>query len=198
MKTKGQGLKLQVVAPCNEDWDRMSGGDDIRFCGRCRQNVYNLSEMNEAQVRELVQGPACVRFFARGDGTVVTRECTPMLEAARRRMMALAAGLLPLAVGFWGGVAWLRGKVHGERPMMMGAISAVPPPPEPPPAPIMGTPPPPTMGEPVLPEETEQVKPPRHPPRRLMGKPRPILGAPAPPRDLTMGRAAPPPKKEAK
>ena len=196
MKTKG--LKLQVVAPCNEDWDRMSGGDDIRFCGRCRQNVYNLSEMNEAQVRELVQGPACVRFFARGDGTVVTKECSPMLEAARRRMMALAAGLLPLAVGFWGGVAWLRGKLHQERPMVLGAMMAVPPEP-----PTMGTPAPsPTMGEPVLPAPAdhlppEQVTPPRHKPRRLMGKPRPILGELAPSRDLTMGRVAHP-TKEAK
>jgi len=194
MKTKGQGLKLQVVAPCNEDWDKMSGGDDIRFCGRCRQNVYNLSEMNEAQVRELVQGPACVRFFARGDGTVVTKECTPMLEAARRRMMALAAGLLPLAVGFWGGVAWLRGKVHVQPPMVMGGIPSRPSPPRPVPIP-RGI----TMGEPA---PVEPSKGPPKPPRRLMGKPvpppkhlmgEPMMGAPPPPR--LMGRGVPPKTK---
>jgi hypothetical protein len=157
-----QSLKLQVVAPCNESWDAMPGGDDIRFCGRCRQNVYNLSEMNEAQVRDLVQGPVCVRFFARGDGTVVTRQCAPMLEAARRRMLALAAGLLPLAAGFWGGVAWLRGKVHAQPPrppmVVVGGIGPAPAPP-PPPRAVMGEPAPvedrPLMGKPA--------------PRRLMG-----------------------------
>jgi hypothetical protein len=189
MATKRAGLKLQVVAPCTEDWDQMSGGDDIRFCGRCRQNVYNLGEMNESQVRELVQGPACVRFFARGDGTVVTRECTPMLEAARRRMVALAAGLLPLAVGFWGGVAWLRGKMGVDSPVVMGGI------------PARRVDPPPLMGEPALPEE--EPEPPRttKPPRKhLMGKPvapratmgEPMMGTPP---AMTLGRMAPPPKK---
>lgn len=181
MKPRRQGLKLQVVAPCNENWDAMPGGDDIRFCGRCRQNVYNLSEMNETQVRELVQGPVCVRFFARGDGTVVTRQCSPMLEAARRRMVAMAAGLLPLAAAFWGSVAWLRGKVQGQAPVAVGAIAPVeirgmptivPPVPDEPPRPVMG----------------EPVAPPPRKPRRLMGKP-------ALPPPVRMGRGSFPKSK---
>jgi hypothetical protein len=126
MRQKRGALKLQVLAPCSEDWNGMPGGDDIRFCGRCRQNVYNLSAMNETQVRALVQGPVCVRFFERGDGTVITRRCSPMLEAARRRLVAMTAGLLPLAAGFWGSVAWLRGMLHVEPPMVQGGITAVP------------------------------------------------------------------------
>jgi hypothetical protein len=173
MKPRRGGLKLQVVAPCNENWDSMPGGDDIRFCGRCRQNVYNLSQMNETQVRELVQGPVCVRFYARGDGTVVTRQCSPMLEAARRRMMAMAAGLLPLAAAFWGSVAWLRGKVHVESPVVMGGIS--PAPPEPAPPPMMGTPVPPESPPPI------------------MGEPAPLMGKPSPPHPpRLMGRTRPP------
>jgi hypothetical protein len=137
MSTKRRGLKLEVVAPCSEDWNQMSGGDDIRFCGKCRQNVYNLSELTESQASELVQGPVCVRFFHRGDGTVITRKCSPMMEAARRRLVSLAAGtlaVLPLAVGFWGSVAWLRKLVNrddpgsgrttgGPRPMMGEAVA---------------------------------------------------------------------------
>src|SRR3954471_19315324 len=102
------GLKLEVLAPCNEDWNAMSGGDDIRFCRRCRQNVYNLSEMTESEVRKLVESQVCIRFFSRGDGTVVTSKCPPMLRAVRRRVLALAAWVAPLAVGFWGSVAWIR------------------------------------------------------------------------------------------
>jgi len=166
MTTRRRGLKLQVVAPCNEDWDKMPGGDDIRFCGKCRQNVYNLSALTESQARELVQGRVCVRFFHRGDGTVITRKCPPMMEAARRRLVALSAGVagvLPLAAGFWGSVAWLSKLVHG-RSRTMGAPVALPPP---------------TMGEPVPVNEEQHV----------------LMGAPLPPPPRLMGKPAPPPTK---
>jgi hypothetical protein len=157
-------LKLQVVAPCNEDWDRMPGGDDIRFCGKCRQNVYNLSALTESQARELVPGHVCVRFFHRGDGTVITKKCPPMMEAARRRLVALAAGglaLLPLAAGFWGSVAWLRGWCTGARarwgppsPRVRPWVSRAGE--EEPPRVMMGAPPPPPrlMGKIALPPRT--------------------------------------------
>jgi hypothetical protein len=120
------------------------------------QNVYNLSELTESQARELVQGPVCVRFFHRVTGTVVTRKCPPMVAAARRRLAALAACLLPLAVAFWGGVAWLHQAVTGAPPQrqLMGAISVVPPRP-PPPRALMGEPAPlehHLMGKPVAPK----------------------------------------------
>jgi hypothetical protein len=162
MTTRRRGLKLQVVAPCSEDWNAMPGGDDVRFCGKCRQNVYNLSAMTETQARDLVQGPVCVRFFHRGDGTVITRKCPPMLEAARRRLIALAAGVLPAAVGFWGSLAWLRGLVHGrpDRRELVAAVGSLPQPVEPPPLKeepprvLMGAPPPPPprMGKPKVPK----------------------------------------------
>jgi hypothetical protein len=169
MSKNRQGLRLNVVAPCREDWDQMTGGDDVRFCGRCRQNVYNLSEMNESQVRELVQGQACVRFYARADGTVVTRRCPPMLMAARRRLLAIVACLVPLMLGFWGSVAWLRALVHGHRDSIVSNSEVH--------RPLMGAPMPPAPGLDAIP----QAKPPR--PHRLMGKPalpRALMGEPAP------------------
>lgn len=168
MTTRRRGLKLQVVAPCNEDWSKMSGGDDIRFCGKCRQNVYNLSELTESQARELVQGPVCVRFFHRGDGTVITKKCPPMLEAARRRLVSLAAGVagvLPLAVGFWGSVAWLRELIHRPRPGLMGAA---PPRPRPTMGEPMAVPVPPPNPPPYVEHDTMGSLPPI--PGRLMGK----------------------------
>src|SRR5687767_8011414 len=115
MPQERRPLKLEVLAPCSEDWDRMSGGDAIRFCGRCSQNVYDLSAMTEPAVRKLLDGPrVCVRFYKRDDGTVVTQPCPPMLAAARRRAVALTAGLLPLAGAFWGGVTWLSRLLHGR------------------------------------------------------------------------------------
>jgi hypothetical protein len=135
MSKNHRGLKLNVVSPCREDWNGMIGGDDIRFCGRCRKNVYNLSEMSETQVRELVQGAACVRFYARADGTVVTSKCPPMLRAARRRVLAMLAAFVPVLLGFWGNVAWLRGLIDGpaapadKSHPLMGEPLPLPPPP---------------------------------------------------------------------
>lgn len=155
----------------------MIGGDDIRYCGRCRKNVYNLSEMTEAQVQELVQGPACVRFYARADGTVVTSKCPPMLRAARRRALALVACLLPLATGFWGSVVWLHGFVRGTPAPTPIATHVVPAPPRP----MMGTPPPsPLMGKPARPEPIVGALPPIAKPRpHLMGRTaHPTMGEP--------------------
>src|SRR5690349_1557796 len=109
MTSKRTALRLTVVDPCREDWDGMIGGDDIRLCGRCRKNVYNLSEMTEAQVRDLAQGPACVRFWACADGCVATSRCPPVRRAARRRLLALVACRLPRAAGLWGCVVGLHG-----------------------------------------------------------------------------------------
>jgi hypothetical protein len=155
-----EGLKLEVVAPCPENWGGMPGTEAVRFCGRCRQNVYNLSALTDFQVDQLMSGPrVCVRFFARGDGTVITRSCSPMRKAAGRRALALAAGLIPLAAGFWGSVAWLAEKLYGRPPTVMGGV-------RPPPRPTMGepeaAPAPPRlmMGKPVAPARDDNRAPP--------------------------------------
>jgi hypothetical protein len=152
MTQRRGGLKLEVLAPCNEDWSAMSGGDDIRFCGRCRQNVYNLSEMSESEVRKLVESQVCIRFFARSDGTVVTSRCPPMLRAVRRRVLALAAWVVPLAVGFWGSVACLRttmgpAKVQHHANLPTQGLGTRVAPPSPPRHHTMGAPPPIKMGK---------------------------------------------------
>ncbi len=81
----------------------MKGDGAVRHCERCALNVFNLSEMNQAEASELVaksEGNICVRFYRRADGTMLTKDC-PVGLAARtgRRMRALAAGLFAL-LGF--------------------------------------------------------------------------------------------------
>jgi hypothetical protein len=71
-------MKLEVASPCSESWDGMAGDDRIRFCGKCRLNVYNLSQMSQPEIDQIFarEGrPPCIRFFARADGTVLTRDC---------------------------------------------------------------------------------------------------------------------------
>ena len=45
---------VRVAAPCNVDWDSMFGDERVRFCGQCKLNVYNLSEMSKTEAELLV------------------------------------------------------------------------------------------------------------------------------------------------
>ncbi len=80
---------LTVESPCEQPWDEMEArGDARRFCGMCMQDVYDLSKLTTAEAEELVfrKDPACVRFFRRLDGTVVTSDCTPVRMRAFTRV----------------------------------------------------------------------------------------------------------------
>jgi hypothetical protein len=97
---------LTVKAPCPESWDRMEGDDVARFCGVCRQNVYDLSAMTRERAEQLLaerEGRVCVRFYRRADGTVSTADCAPArfraLRQAARRSMALASALVASLLG---------------------------------------------------------------------------------------------------
>jgi hypothetical protein len=89
---------IQIQKPCQQAWVRMKGDDRVRYCDKCRLNVYNLSGMTRQEATRLVQsneGHICVRFFRRSDGTVVTRDCS-LVQKARLRVAALVAGLIAL------------------------------------------------------------------------------------------------------
>lgn len=70
----------------------MRGDAAVRFCGVCKQNVYNLSAMTEAQAEELLARSehTCIRYAYRADGTIVTSACAP---GSRRAAPVLAAGV---------------------------------------------------------------------------------------------------------
>ena len=79
---------IGVATPCSASWGDMTGDDRVRHCGQCKLNVYNLSEMTGQQATELVtqtEGRICVRFFRRGDGTVITKDCPVGIAALKRR-----------------------------------------------------------------------------------------------------------------
>ncbi len=69
---------IEVAIPCTVPWESMRGYNRVRHCDRCKQHVYQLSEMSREEADELIkqkEGKLCVRFFRRPDGTVVTRDC---------------------------------------------------------------------------------------------------------------------------
>ena len=78
MSHTNQPLSIEVKIPCEVSWDSMMGDARSRFCGQCKLNVYNLSEMTNTQARELIkskEGNLCGRFYRRTDNTVVTKDC---------------------------------------------------------------------------------------------------------------------------
>jgi hypothetical protein len=88
--------ELRVAAPCPADWNEMTGDTRVRFCARCRLNVYDLSAMTRVEAEALVrerEGRLCVRFFRRSDGTMLTRDCPVGVRRRRlrQRLWARAA-----------------------------------------------------------------------------------------------------------
>lgn len=85
-------LGVPVIAmPCDVPWATMQGDDRARRCGQCDKNVFNLAAMSDAEVRDILgAGDACVRFFERPDGTVLTADCAPQRRKRKLRIAAAA------------------------------------------------------------------------------------------------------------
>ncbi len=46
---------LRVAMPCPVPWSSMAGDERIRFCDRCRKNVYNVAALSPAEALALVR-----------------------------------------------------------------------------------------------------------------------------------------------
>ena len=65
MKKSGFIDSIRVTEPCTQDWNKMTGNDQVRFCDHCAKNVNNISEMTRKSARKLVlasEGNLCVRY----------------------------------------------------------------------------------------------------------------------------------------
>ena len=88
--------RVRIAAPCPMRWEDMEGDDVQRHCDRCDLNVTNLSAMTREQATAWVgehvgNGRACVGFYKREDGTILTRNCPVGLAALRQRMHGRAS-----------------------------------------------------------------------------------------------------------
>ena len=98
--------QVRIASPCSARWDDMVGDDQVRFCGHCEKNVYNLSAMTREQAEALLrerEGDVCARLYRRSDGTVITADCPVGARKKRvRRIAAVAAGtgLFAMAASF--------------------------------------------------------------------------------------------------
>lgn len=98
---------IRIASPCTANWNEMTGTDSVRFCGECKLNVYNLSNMTSAEAADLVgrtEGRLCVRLYRRKDGTTITKDCPVGLRAAVRRATRAAGAVLTAVFGLFSGV----------------------------------------------------------------------------------------------
>ena len=98
---------VQVAAPCRADWNQMIGSERMRFCGECNLNVYNLSGMTRSEAESLIarnEGRLCVRFYRRGDGSIITKDCPVGLRAIQRRVSYLAKAIITATLTFMASV----------------------------------------------------------------------------------------------
>jgi hypothetical protein len=98
---------VRIAAPCQADWGQMIGSEHVRFCGQCSLNVYNLSGMTRSDAESLIartEGRLCVRFYRRGDGSIITKDCPIGLRAIRRRVSDVAKAIGSIVLGLFAGL----------------------------------------------------------------------------------------------
>jgi hypothetical protein len=145
---------IEIPVPCQVPWDAMTGNEQVRHCGECRQNVYNVASFTRAEALQLLAsraGRVCLRIFRRPDGTVLTSDCRERLRAARKRGWLVFAGALLIvawaqicaqAVGLMGLRRLVGAGFPGSPPgSALGKPPLLDPPPRLPQPPTMGLPP---------------------------------------------------------
>ena len=98
---------IHIASPCSANWDEMFGDARKRFCGDCKLNVYNLSEMTRSEAEDFVsqsEGRICVRYFSRADGTVITKNCPVGWQAVKERVSRVATACFSVLAGLFGGL----------------------------------------------------------------------------------------------
>jgi hypothetical protein len=109
---------VKIAAPCPSDWDAMLGDERVRFCGQCRLNVYNLSDMSKAEAESLIsrtEGRLCVRYYRRRDGSILTNNCPVGLRAIKRRVSRIASATFSAVLSFFAGLGLYAGMAETKR-----------------------------------------------------------------------------------
>lgn len=92
--------RLKIDQPCSADWERMDGDGVVRVCRLCNKHVHDLTQMSEAEARELLSSadPPCVRYLYDAQGAVLFAE-RPQRSLSPGLAAAAALALGGLAVG---------------------------------------------------------------------------------------------------
>jgi hypothetical protein len=97
-------MDIKISSPCSESWARMKGDDRVRYCMKCKLDVYNLDGMKPVEIEALVRrksGTLCGRLYMRPERTASFQDCGMSRARRARRWAAAAAAFIVLAVFSW-------------------------------------------------------------------------------------------------
>jgi hypothetical protein len=110
---------IRIASPCSADWNRMAGDERVRYCPECKLNVYNFSEMSDADIESIIShrdGRLCARFYQRSDGIMLTRNCSVGLRAVVYRVSGFASAALAALISI--GPAFARAPLTKHGPTL--------------------------------------------------------------------------------
>ncbi len=96
---------IRIARPCSSSWELMEGDDRVRHCTNCQRSVYSSAGITVPELVELIEAReqrVCLRLLRRGDGTIITAECT-----LTRALAAQEAG--SAQANAWRMAAWALG-----------------------------------------------------------------------------------------
>jgi hypothetical protein len=115
---------IKIASPCSADWNQMIGNERKRFCGSCKLNVYNLSDMSKIEAESFLmasEGRVCVKFFKRVDGTILTKDCPVGWAKVKQKVSRTATAAFGLIAGLFGGLFAFT-SMKNEKPRFMGKV----------------------------------------------------------------------------
>lgn len=93
--------RICIAMPCSMSWEEMHGNDEVRLCGGCNKNVYNISAMSKKEAERILNVPQlpCLGFTRNSAGSIITDECPPWIKPIRnsfRKMAGIAVSIMAL------------------------------------------------------------------------------------------------------
>lgn len=67
---------FEVPKPCSMNWDEMTGNEEIRHCGKCQHQIYNISEMPKRRALKVLNQPnerVCISYLQDEQNQVITQ-----------------------------------------------------------------------------------------------------------------------------
>lgn len=86
--------KFRYASPCQSSWDKMTGSDSVRFCEKCKLQVYDFSKTEPSKAEEIIfkrEGTKNFSLYKRRDGKYLTSDCP---VALRNKQTLMVAGIV--------------------------------------------------------------------------------------------------------
>lgn len=89
--------RYQRATACDSNWERMSGGDRVRYCEGCQLQVYDFSDMDQGEAEELVfkrEAKKDAVLYRRTDGRFITADCPVGIRRVQTMRVAIVGALV--------------------------------------------------------------------------------------------------------